>query len=71
MLILFCIYLISLLYGSEIRGTINTSSSKVKKASFRLFNTMYDMPCEKLHIRFFKYLLAVNRKTTYAAVIGG
>ena len=31
---------------------------------------MYDMPCEKLHIRFLKYLLAVNRKATNAAVMG-
>ena len=57
-----------LLYGSEIWGTINTASAKVKKDSFSLFNTMFDMPCEKLHIRFLKYLLAVNRKTTNAAV---
>ena len=52
-----------LLYGGEIWGTINTTSAKVKKDSFSLFNTMFDMPCEKLHIRFLKYLLAVNRKT--------
>ena len=28
------------------------------------------MPCEKIHIRCFKYLLAVHRETTHAAVIG-
>ena len=59
-----------LLYGSAIWGTMNTTSAKVKKDSLSLFNTMYDMPCEKLHIRFLKYLLAVNRKTTNAAVMG-
>ena len=59
-----------LLYGSEIWGTINTASAKVKKDPFSLLNTLYDMPCEKLHIRFPKYLLAVNRKTTNAAVMG-
>ena len=59
-----------LLYGSEIWGTINTASAKVKKDSFSLFNTMYGMPCEKLHIRFLKYLSAVNRKTTNAVIMG-
>ena len=59
-----------LMYGSEIWGTINTASAKVKQDSFSLFNTMYDMPCEKLHIKFLKCLLAVNRKTTNAAVMG-
>ena len=52
-----------LLYGSEICATTNTASAKVKKDSFSLFNTMYDMPCEKLHIKLLKYLLAVNRKS--------
>ena len=73
MLILFCTYLTVkpvLMYGSEIWGTINTASAKVKQDSFSLFNTMYDMPCVKLHIRFLKYLLAVNRKTTNATVMG-
>ena len=34
-----------LLYGSEIWGTINTASAKIKKDPFSLLNTMYDTVC--------------------------
>ena len=41
-----------LLYGSEIIGTINTTTAKVHKDYFNLFNTLFDLLCEKLRIRF-------------------
>ena len=59
-----------LIYGSEIWGTINTTTSKVQKDYFNLFNTLSDLPCEILHIRFLKYVLGVYRKATNAAVFG-
>ena len=59
-----------LLYGSEIWGTINTTLAIVKKDSSSLFNTLSDMPCEKLHVKFLKYILSVHKKTTNMAVIG-
>ena len=57
-------------YGSEIWETINTTTTKIQKDSFNLFNTLFDIPCEKLHIRFLKYVLGVHRKATNAAVFG-
>ena len=39
-------------YGSEICRTINTATAKGKKDSFSMFNTLFDLPCEKLHISF-------------------
>ena len=59
-----------LLYGSEIWGTINTLSANVKKDGFSIFDTFCNMPCEKLHIKFLKYVLGVHRKTTNVAVMG-
>ena len=57
-------------YGSEIWETINTTTAKIQRCSFNLFNTLFDLPCEKLHIRILKYVLGVNRKATNAAVFG-
>ena len=37
--------------------------------SLNIFNTLFDLPCEKLHIRFLKYVLGVHRKATNAAVL--
>ena len=59
-----------LLYGSEIWGTINTLSANVKKDGFSIFDAFCNMPCEKLHIKFLKYVLGVHRKTTNVAVMG-
>ena len=58
-----------LLYGSEIWGTINTLSANVKKDGFSIFDAFCNMPCEKLHIKFLKYVLGVHRKTTNVAVM--
>ena len=49
-----------LLYGSELWGTVNTTLASVKKDSFSLFNTLSGMPCEKLHVKFLKYILSLS-----------
>ena len=59
-----------LLYGSEIWGTINTLSAYVNKDGFSIFDAFGNMPCDKLHIKFLKYVLGVHRKTTNVAVMG-
>ena len=60
-----------LLYGSEIWGIINTISASVKKDSFSLFNTLSDMPCEKLYVKFFKYISSVHKKDIKYGCING
>ena len=57
-------------YGSEIWETTYTTTAKIQRDSFNLFNTLFDLPCEKLHIKFLKYVLGVHRKATNAAVFG-
>ena len=59
-----------ILYGSEIWRTINTLSANVKKDGFSIFDAFGNMPCEKLHINFLKYVLGVHRKITNFAVMG-
>ena len=42
----------------------------MKRGSFSLFNTLSDMPCEKLHVKCLNYILSVHNKTTNMAVMG-
>ena len=44
------------LYGSEIWGTVNIQSSKIKKANFTLENLFENFLCDKLQIKFLKYI---------------
>ena len=45
-----------MLYGSEIWGTVNSLSSKIKKADFELQNLAENFLCDKLQIKFLKYI---------------
>lgn len=58
------------LYGSEIWGTINSSSKSVAKDKYDLFKSLDVLPCEKLHIKFLKYILGVHKKSSNDAVKG-
>ena len=58
-----------ILYGSEIWGTFSTE--KMKKLQDRYFNTLCsNLPAEKLHIKFCKYVLEVNKRSTNLAILG-
>jgi hypothetical protein len=59
-----------LLYGSEIWATANVNSSLVKKADYTLLKSFGNMHCDKLHIKFLKYILGVNKKASNNAVVG-
>ena len=59
-----------LLYCSEIWGTVNTSSSIIKKDGYTLFRSFNNMYCEKQHIKFLKYILSVHKKASNEAVYG-
>ncbi|XP_071132876.1 uncharacterized protein [Mytilus edulis] len=58
-----------LLYGSEIWGMFNSLSSKCKKEDISFEKLYSGLPCEKLHIKFCKFILGVHKKTTNAAVL--
>ena len=57
------------LYGSEIWGTVNILSSKIKKADFKFENLLENFLCEKLHIKFLKYISKMGKKSCNTAVI--
>ena len=56
------------LYGSEIWGTVNILSSKIKKADFNLEQLFENFLCDKLQIKFLKYISKMNRKSTNIAI---
>ena len=58
------------LYGSEIWGVFKTNSAACKRADNNPFNDLflYDH-ADKLHFRFLKYILGVNRKSSNIAVL--
>jgi hypothetical protein len=59
-----------LLYGSEIWGSFNTQTSKFKNdRQITLDYIFNNLMCEKLHIKFGKFILGVHRKTTNQAVL--
>jgi hypothetical protein len=53
------------LYGSEIWGILNMSEKQTKIEIY----IYKDWECEKLNIKFCKYILGVNKKTTNLAVL--
>ncbi|MCG8431402.1 MAG: hypothetical protein MJA29_09555, partial [Candidatus Omnitrophica bacterium] len=60
-----------LLYGSEIWGTFNPVSSKIRRASsFQVDKGFEGIPAEKLHLKFCKYALKVRKNVTNNAVYG-
>ena len=48
-------------YGSEIWGSVNILSSKIKKADFKLENLLETFVCDKLHIKFLKYISSMGK----------
>lgn len=59
-----------LLYGSEIWNTVNINSSVITKESYTLLNSFKILYCDKLHVRFLKYVLGVHSKPCNDAVTG-
>ena len=60
-----------MLYGSEIWGTVNILSSKIKKADFELENLAENFLCDKLQIKFLKYISRMHKKSSNIAVLSG
>ena len=57
-------------YGSEIWGSFNTQTTKFKNdRKITLDHIINNLMCEKLHIKFGKFILGVHRKTTNQAVL--
>ena len=56
-----------LLYGSEIWGAHTLPNSN---KDFKLETTMEEFPCEKLNIKFSKFILGVHKKSSNFAVLG-
>ena len=57
------------LYGSEIWGTVNIQSSKIKKANFTLENLFENFLCDKLQIKFLKYISKISKQSVNIAVL--
>ena len=57
------------LCGSEIWGTVNILSSKIKKVDFKFENLLENFLCDKLHIKFLKYISKMGKKSCNTAVI--
>ena len=57
------------LYGSEIWGTVNILSSKIKKADFNLEQLFEHFLCDKLQIKFLKYISKMNKKSTNIVIL--
>ena len=58
-----------LLYGSELWGTFNPLSAKIKRHPDLSFDQIYNnLECESLHMKLCKYILGVNQKSTNFAV---
>lgn len=58
-----------LLYGSEIWGTVNILSSKIKKADFKLENLVENLLCDKLQLKFLKYISRMHKKAPNMGVL--
>ena len=59
-----------LLYGREIWGSFNTQTAKFKNdRQITLDHIFNNLMCEKLRIKFGKFILGVHRKTTNQAVL--
>ena len=59
-----------LLYGCEVWGTFNSTSAKFRGDNPVTLDKIYpNLFCEKLHLKFCKFILGVHRKTTNLAVL--
>ena len=59
-----------LLYACEIWGTINTDVNSTKRPNYCLENFFNKMYCEKLHVKFLRYISGVHKKACNQAVVG-
>lgn len=60
-----------LLYGCELWGTCSPSTAAVKKeADLKLEKGYSNLECEKLALKYYKYILGVHKRTTNLAVYG-
>lgn len=59
-----------LLYACEIWGTINTDVNSTKHPNYCLDNFFNKMYCEKLHVKFLKYVSGVHKKACNQSVVG-
>ena len=57
------------LNGSEIWGTVNILSSKNKKTDFSLEHLFENFLCDKLQIKFLKYISKIDKKSANLAVL--
>ena len=57
------------LYGSEIRRTVNILSSKIKMADFILEYLFENFLYDKLQINVLKYISKMNKKSANLAVL--
>ena len=57
------------MYGSEIWGFFNPSKARFKKGEVPMDQIYLNPLCEKLHIKFCKFILGVNKKATNFAVL--
>ena len=58
-----------MLYGSEVWGTVNRLSSKIKEVDFELENLAENFLCDKLQIKFLKYISRMPKKSSNIAVL--
>ena len=56
-------------YTSEIWGTVNILSSKIKKPDFNLEQLFENFMCDKIQIKFLKYISKMNKKSTNIAIL--
>ena len=57
-----------LLYGCEIWGYFNPFTSRFKNGNIPIDQFFSKLHCEKLHLKFCKFLLGVHKKSTNLAV---
>lgn len=58
-----------LMYGSEVWGYFNPNAARFKKEDMTIDQIHLNLLSEKLHIKFCKYILGVNKKATNLAVL--
>ena len=58
-----------LLYGCEMWGSFNTQTARFRKNSLELDEIYSKALCEKLHIKFCRYILGVHKKSAKFAVL--
>ena len=58
-----------LLYNSEVWGSYNMSSDRLNTRVCDLDNILKSLQCEKLHLKFSKFLLGVHKKSQNFTVL--